>query len=554
MRYKITIFALLLNFTLSYADRIDDKNSVQSSTGIGDKYYVGADNACDFSTIQLAINAANNSQNSPEVRVAYNKNYNEILFISNSNIFIDGSYASCSDARNNIHGGNRAKIDGFPGSEIAIIQVTTGLFVHIKGMQLQNNNGGGIYAAGTSVITLEDMLLFQLGTHALEVSGDGQIEVRIKNSLFLLNSGSGGSAIRCEGSNHTINVTENSGFANNTISGAIFLNNGCDFLMSGGGFQNNSSELSGGAIYAEDSIVTLINVTFNSNIAGMNGGAIMASGGTQINAEATRFINNQSANYGGAISLFDFTSLTLNGTAESCLQTNKCNLFDNNTAKNGGALSLLSNFLANISSTYFENNRADFGTAIYSIGTSSAKIEGSVFNHNGNHAADGFGDRSVIFAASTTFITLTYSTFADNKVLFSTFKQEGDSELNVYSSIIYDPDSGNVFESTGSSTTLNAHCLIVHETSSFNTTNAMVTAADPIFVDAANGDYHINAALSPAVDYCTDNLAMAQNQDIDFEDRGFDDSAVINNFTNAIYDIGADETQGNDIIFDNGFE
>jgi hypothetical protein len=126
--------------------------------------------------------------------------------------------------------------------------------------------------------------------------------------------------------------------------------------------------------------------------------------------------------------------------------------------------------------------------------------------------------------------------------------------LSVYSSIIYDPSSGDVFDiATGS--THDVNCLIVHEGQSFNANNAEITIADPMFVDAANGDYHIDAALSPAVDYCTDNLAMAVYQDIDFEDRGFDDESITNNpETNGAYDIGADETYGNDLVFKNGFE
>lgn len=555
MLYIFTFLALVINITWSYADSIKNKNNPYgSTTGVIDKFYVGADNACDFSTIQAGISAANNSQNSPEVRVASNKFYNENIFISNTNILIDGNYANCTDARNDIHGGNRAKVNGFPGSTIATVQVTTGLFVHLKGIQLQNNNGGGVYTAGTSVITLEDMLFFQLGTHALRITGNGQVDVRIKNTLFLQNSSdSNGAAINCSGSNHSIDMTEGSGFANSTksgLGGAMYLSGGCDLSMTDGVFQNNNATF-GGAIFIINSNMALKNVLFNSNAASSEGGAILAFNAI-IDAEATRFTNNQAENYGGAISIEPGAVFNLKEPSQGCGNSDKCNLFDGNKAQNGGAISLRSSS-ADISSTYFENNRADNGTAIYLYSSSSVQAEGNLYNNNGNHAANGFEDRNVIYATDNSEMAISYSTFADNNALFSTFKQENDADLMVLSSIIYDSDSGDVFASTGSSTTLNTHCLIVHESGSFDTTNAVITVADPIFVDAANGDYHLTAGVSPAIDYCTDTLAMAQNKDLDFQNRGIDDPNISNNLGNGTYDIGADESYGN-AIFMNGFE
>ena len=98
------------------------------------------------------------------------------------------------------------------------------------------------------------------------------------------------------------------------------------------------------------------------------------------------------------------------------------------------------------------------------------------------------------------------------------------------------------------------HCLLVHETDSF-IGNSSVEVANPMFVDAANGDYHIDASLSPAVDYCNELNVMAQFKDIDSDVRGYDDPTVVNNpVTNGAFDIGADETYDNDIIFADGFD
>jgi predicted outer membrane repeat protein len=558
MNHLIRLLILLLGFNLPLSALSNNKDLTTSNMGVVDRFYVGSDNDCDFLTIQAAINAANSSQNPPEILIADNKNYIENLNISLNNILIDGSFANCTDARNGVHGGNKAKLKGFLGTQFASIKIT-GLFVIIKNIQLDTNTSGGILANATSVITLENLLFFQLGDSAIKIEGDGPIDLKIKNSLFLLNSATRGAAINCSGIEntnilfHSIEVTDGSGFANNFAStgGAVDLRDGCSFSMFDGGFQNNNSAFSGGAIAAYKVEVDLNRVTFTENISGGQGGAIVAEE-SQITANASRFIRNESTDIGGAIAINPNSTLKLESSMENCINSIKCSLFDGNKSTNGGAINSFGNI--DISSTYFENNRANVGTALSLSFNTITKIEGSVFNHNGNHAANGFDDRNVIYASGDQNTTISYTTFADNKVLFSTFKQEFPSFLNVYSSIIYDPSSGDVFDSDAGSNQ-NINCLIVHEDQSFDANNAFVTVADPMFVDATNGDYHINAAISPAVDYCTNTQAMAVYQDIDFQNRGFDDPDVTNLGNNplAIYDIGADESYGND-IFKNGFE
>lgn len=554
MSNTILIPVLLLSFTLSYADSVNDEITSLSTFGAVDRFYVGSDNACDFSTIQAAINAANNSQNPAEIRVADNKAYHENIVVNLNNVLIDGSYASCADAINDINGGNKVKLYGAAASSNPSIRIT-GLFVVIKGIQIQGNDNGGIFANETSVITLENLLFFQLGSRALSVSGDGQINVLLKNSLFLLNSGSFGGALYCTGSNHSIEMTEDSGFAGNVASasgGAVWLASGCDFSMTDGGFENNSSAGNGGAMAAINSDVILKNVNFSNNETNAFGGAISILNAF-VQAEATKFTRNEAGAGGGAIELSQGSIFTLERSTTNCLNKLKCNYFDGNKAPSGGAISIASSVLI-IEGTFFENNRADKGTVLRAFEGSGVNIEGSVFNRNGNQAANGFDDLSVISVKSDSVTNIKFSTFADNHVLFSTFKQEDQADLNIYSSIIFDSDSGDVFGTVGSNTTLNPNCLIVHEAGSANNINANITEADPMFIDPANGDYHINAELSPAVDYCS-ALPSPQYRDIDNEVRGFDDPTIANNpDTNGTYDIGADETYSNDIIFKNTFE
>jgi len=322
--------------------------------------------------------------------------------------------------------------------------------------------------------------------------------------------------------------------------------------MTDGSFQNNSSGTGGGIYASSGAKVDLNRVVFSENKATSQGGAIgVYNSSTVVNAEATHFLRNESDVLGGAVAILS-GKFTLKRSNKGCFDSDKCNLFDGNTAlRFGGAIHGANLSDIDISSTYFENNRANAGTAYNAEGSSSShKIEGSVFIQNGNHAAGGYDDRDVIRAYDHAVITISYSTFADNNALFSTLSLGWDSHMYVRSSIIYDSSSGDVFD-TSDDSSHTVDCLLVHESSSFDANNAKVTVADPMFIDAANQNYHIDAALSPAVDYCSDSVAMAEHEDIDFQVRGFDNELIVNKF--GAYDIGADESLGNE-IFGDGFE
>jgi len=74
--------------------------------------------------------------------------------------------------------------------------------------------------------------------------------------------------------------------------------------------------------------------------------------------------------------------------------------------------------------------------------------------------------------------------------------------------------------------------------------------ADPAFVDRANGDFHIDAEFSPAVDLCEISPSNPV-RDIDLDHYNYDDPIVMNAL--GAFDAGADETLTSDIIFANGF-
>lgn len=548
-------------------DQINDfQQEIQNKavSGVG-RYYIGADGACDFSTIQQGIDATIGDANAPELLIASNKTYDENLVLDGIHMFMDGSYSNCSDARNGIHGGNRAVITGDSGSTLPIIRVQGSSFnysIIIKNFQIRDSSNVGLQTfTSSATISLENILFFQLTGGVVRVQGAPipKTNILIKNSILLLNSSTNGGAINCSGTNNLI-ALENTSLVSNSATGdggAVYLELACDFSMTGSGLENNTAAGRGAGIYAEfGSDVELEQVIFNSNIATGDGGAIFAQdSATTISAISTKFSRNKSDASGGAITLRSGASFNIKRTEIPCLDADRCNFFDENEASNLGGAIYNNDSSINVSSTYFEDNRANFGTAIYSIGSSALNIiEGGVFNHNGNNGADGFGDAYVIRANQNAEFDVSYSTFADNNAEIATFGVTSGSGLNIQSSIIYDFSSSDVF-GVDPGGLLDFQCLIVHETDSFTIISEAVTAEDPFFVDPANRDYHLDAAVSPAVDYCTNAQAVPVFKDIDFEDRGFDDVLIPNNnATNGTYDVGADEAQFSDIIFKHGFE
>ena len=201
--------------------------------------------------------------------------------------------------------------------------------------------------------------------------------------------------------------------------------------------------------------------------------------------------------------------------------------------------------------TYFENNRADFGTAIHSTGESAASVvDTGVFNNNGNDGIS-YNDRYVIRASGGAEFVIVHSTFADNHATESVFGISNllNSKLTLTKSIVHDSSSGDTLNGNPGTTVFD--CIFAYDINSISGTQLFF--GDPEFVDREGGDYHLNASISPAIDLCVSNDVR---NDIDYERRGWDDPTVQNegNNVNATYDAGADESYGNDVLFSNSFD
>src|SRR5690606_2083360 len=239
----------------------------------------------------------------------------------------------------------------------------------------------------------------------------------------------------------------------------------------------------------------------------------------------------------------------------TCWERGRCNQYtENKTSESngyGGAFFAENGGKLKVTRTHIEGNRADIGSAFYLRNAGSdLDLEGSYITGNGASAADGYSDLLPVRVFTDASARIDYTTIADNEVpAGSASVGNFQGSLRIYSSIIHDLSGANALTEV-SPVVSSVDCLIVNALGDITGTSSIVD--NPEFVDRGNNDYHINAALSPAVDYCDDLLAEHTTQDTDQEDRGWDDYLATNNF--GPFDVGADETYDNDIIFKDGLE
>lgn len=568
---------------------------------------VGSDNNCDFRTGDSKIQDAIDS-GAEEIRIVTDT-YMESLKIIDRSVILKGGYVDCADAENNISDNQRVNIDASLSFEPVIeifgdSQRNTVQIFNIqltKGTGSESSQGGGISAHAADLylylnnVWVYDNKSFNGGGIALRPPGN--IDMYAVDTVILANNSIRGGGLYCRGDNMSVLLDSGNGFSTLTSNkaeetasapygdgGGVLLEDGCYMtLYHGGGFNsgtqglfnNTASAEGGGAAVKSGSTLNLIGylscsfvfptgyvcrgdkekpVSIVKNTAGENGGGIYASGtNTVVNANTLLLTYNNAAENGGGFAIEDGATLNTQYSYSRCWNPDSCNLFQNNKANGFGGAIFSKNGIVDIQHTYMQKNRANSGVVLYARGTdASAKISGSIMTDNGDFGNDGFNDNNLIVingltGGFDTNLTVAFSTIADNKLDQRVIANVG-ADVNILSTIIHETNSVDVYYSVNPEST-NFNCVIAHEDASIPS-GTQVNVDDPEFIDRANGNYHINPATSPALDYCND-LSLPDNKDIDLENRGWDDPMVGNNA--GPFDIGADETYGNDIIFKDNF-
>ena len=583
------------------------KTFKQQNRAAGSFATVGSDNDCDYrigsTKIQDAIDLGET-----EIRVAMNDTYDTNLVIDDKSVIIKGGYNDCAAAIADNQTSNTNIGNVSSGRIISITGSSQRNSVVLDSLTLLNGKGG-IFADDAdlqlhlfNVIISNNIASFGAGIQILGGDSDVELEntIIISNESTFLNVDGSGGGIYCQGANSSILMHGDSGIYGNKatytqetipdiqtiggIGGGAAFGSGCSFLnYSGGtggfldfrGFLENTAAGYGGAI----SVSSGSNATFfghqvcvnddcignNSapvnllnNISGFSGVATETGGGaayvsgidSELEIYAGFISGNESNNGAGAIEIKDMANFSTKRLMKPCWSQENCNYYEGNKGIRGGVLNS-NKSIAEISDAIIENNRADFGTVLFiSNDGSSVTVNNSVIHHNGNNGLNGYLDRFIaIVGEFNTHLTINHSTIVDNQVTNALFFSDFTSGSSKFvSSIVH--DSVPINEDISLHDALASECSIVHEDDSLKEQSFTAVVADPGFVDRAGKDYHINPNTSLAVDYCFEN--NTSTVDMDFETRGYDDPTVNDNL--GVFDIGADETIINDIIFVNGFE
>src|SRR5690606_30397336 len=548
---------------------------------------VGSDVSCDYRTGNTRIQQAIDNGNT-EIRIAHGT-YQENILIDDKNVKLLGGYADCQAADNNVYNASSTStiIKPAANSGKPVISVTgnsTRNDVMLRNLTIDNGQdnptyvGGGIsfYLADTSASMRNMAIRNNTGKWGGGVAVQfGNTDINMNGVIISGNNASVGGGIYCNGSDNSVvfnNSSNVAGILANTATsdgGGVYVAAGCRFTNYVGGILEgiilNKAGRNGGGIFAsngavvnlqghrscfiiggfpfcfgnsEDPVNIIQNKADNDNDNDGDGGAVYATGST-TNVTATNVYFNGNTGYnGGDVSVMDnanFTTYSFN--PKSCWEKGRCNQYKGNRASSvngyGGAFYAEDGGTLLVKTAHIEGNRADFGSGFYLIGAGSKlDLEGSYIVNNGG--GTNYLNNYPVRITGGAEARLDYTTIADNQANGASVANSS-STLRIYNSLIHDLSGAPaLFEATPVISV--ERCIIVTDMGDVSSGSYNIVD-DPQFVDRNNNDYHINAAISPAVDYCDENHSQAQHTttDSDGEARGWDDYLATDNYQGSYF-------------------
>ena len=256
--------------------------------------------------------------------------------------------------------------------------------------------------------------------------------------------------------------------------------------ITNGKSSNSSSNKSyGGGIYNSYGTLTVTNSTISGNTASGDGGGIYKYSGTLTVTNST--ITGNTAENGGGI--YNDGTLTVTNSTIS----------GNTASYNGGGIDNFSGTLTVTNSTISGNTSSGDGGGIYNYYSGTLTVTNSTIA--GNTASSYGGGIYSRVTLTVTNCTITGNTAEKGGGIHN----DSDSQtVTINNSIVIDPIEN------GSGAISGSNNLSTYAGLSPRVGNFIYDSSKPLFVDAANGDYHLIAG-SQAIDKGSNELAVDEN-------------------------------------------
>ncbi len=272
------------------------------------------------------------------------------------------------------------------------------------------------------------------------------------------------------GGNLTIDrLTVTKGEVGGNLGGCVRIHGGNGLTIRDSVLRECSSGGNGGALYAGTGVVHISGSRFINNVAGGNGGGIIAltqsTAALDILIEDSVFEDNTAGNDG---------ALTFLGDTNSVNATIRNSVIRNNTARrNSGGIGMSGDITLSLENSAVYNNTANNGGGMY-IYNGTVTVENSVFY--GNSAPNGGGIRLSTLDSRSTDITLTHVTIVNNKSggLIDDNSQ-GATTIKLYNSLL----AGNADD-----------CVLQQDATVFTSTGSLI--ADGSCSPALSGDARVS--------------------------------------------------------------